>query len=346
MPNLNFAEALRFFKKRYESTEPVIGELAYDDGKKAQLKVPDSNSAQYRIVIENQQAVAGFHIPSLRPVFTYTPVEQVSIRKRNKKQAFNLVSNSYKNREFGSHDKPSNFYIKETLLTWAIYGFGNEVIQSDQEQMDYYNGFQRILRKVLPKTLGFKELTIRNSEIVFVTDSGDFMIDAVSGGVSALIDLSWQIYMYSTKEKEPFTVLIDEVENHLHATMQRELLPNLLLAFPNVQFIVSTHTPLIVGSVRQSFVYALRYNKNHKVYSDKLDLVNKAKSASDILREVLGMPFTMPLWVEEELTQIVNKYSERGISGESLVEMRKELTKIGLATLVPEAISKLMDKKE
>jgi len=149
--------------------------------------------------------------------------------------------------------------------------------------------------------------------------------------------------MYSTKEKEPFTVLIDEVENHLHATMQRELLPNLLLSFPNVQFIVSTHTPLIVGSVRESFVYALRYNENHKVYSDKLDLVNKAKSASDILREVLGVPFTMPLWGEEELNQIVKKYSERGITSESLTEMRKELSDIGLASLVPEAISKVID---
>ncbi len=335
----------RFFKKSHEGDDKSIGLLTYSDGKEAKLKVPDSNAAQYQVQMEGQQSMAGFHIPSLRPVFTYTQVNQLSTRKREKKQAFDLVSNSYKNREFGGRDRPSNFYIKETLLTWAIYGYGNEVIERDDEQMEYYRGFQRILGKILPKTLGFNGLAIRNSEVVLITDSGDFMLDAVSGGVSALIDLSWHVYMYLTKEKEPFTVLIDEVENHLHASMQRELLGNLLGVFPSVQFIVATHSPLIVGSVRESCAYALRYNENNKVYSERLDLVNKAKSASEILREVLGVPFTMPVWVEEKLNDIVNRYSERGVSRESIADMRKELTDIGLGELVPEAISSVVDKK-
>ncbi|MBP7722945.1 MAG: AAA family ATPase, partial [Alphaproteobacteria bacterium] len=42
---------------------------------------------------------------------------------------------------------------------------------------------------------------------------------------------------------------IDEVENHLHPSMQRQVLGDFLEAFPNVCFIVSTHSPLIVGSV-------------------------------------------------------------------------------------------------
>lgn len=42
-------------------------------------------------------------------------------------------------------------------------------------------------------------------------------------------------------------VLIDEVELHLHPGWQREILPKLLTVFPNVQFIVTTHSPLVLA---------------------------------------------------------------------------------------------------
>jgi predicted ATP-binding protein involved in virulence len=43
-------------------------------------------------------------------------------------------------------------------------------------------------------------------------------------------------------------VLIDEIDLHLHARLQRELVPKLRKALPNVQFIVTTHSPLVLAS--------------------------------------------------------------------------------------------------
>lgn len=40
-------------------------------------------------------------------------------------------------------------------------------------------------------------------------------------------------------------VLIDEVDKHLHIKLQKEVLPNLFKLFPNVQFIVSSHSPFL-----------------------------------------------------------------------------------------------------
>lgn len=40
-------------------------------------------------------------------------------------------------------------------------------------------------------------------------------------------------------------VLIDEIDKHLHIRLQKEILPNLLALFPNVQFIVSSHSPFL-----------------------------------------------------------------------------------------------------
>ena len=41
-------------------------------------------------------------------------------------------------------------------------------------------------------------------------------------------------------------VVVDEIDLHLHAVHQYEVLPNLLHMFPNVQFVVTTHSPLFV----------------------------------------------------------------------------------------------------
>ena len=133
--------------------------------------------------------------------------------------------------------------------------------------------------------------------------------EAVLGAImlekDAIIDMAWQIYMSSSKENADCTVLIDEVENHLHPSMQRQILSDLVSAFPQAKFIVSTHSPLVVGSVRDSKIFALTYDEKNKIISRKLDFERKAKTAAEVLDEVLGVSVTMPVWAEEQLKTAV-----------------------------------------
>jgi predicted ATP-dependent endonuclease of OLD family len=325
-----------------------IGTLIYSDGSATDLILPNNNSAQVHIEFPTQKAVEGVNVPSHRPHFNYQQVSQLSVQKRGKDQAFQLVKDSNHARlSGGGNHKTSNYFIKETLITWGVYGFGNAKVTSDQEQIDFYNDFEEVLRKMLPPSIGFTEFSIRNGEIVLVTKSGQFMIDAVSGGISAIIDLAWQVFMYSKKERQEYVVLIDEVENHLHPTLQRSILPNLLETFPKVQFIVTTHNPLTVGSVRDSNVFALQYreseDKINRVHSTKLDLVNKAKAASDVLRDILGVEFTMPLWVEDKLKKITEKYSKDTLTEANLTQIRSELKELGLEDLMPQTLINILE---
>lgn len=331
-----------------ENDEPKenIGEIVYDNDIKANLQKPKQSSAQYNIEINGQQEVKCFFIPSHRSVFRYQQVTQIPTTNTiNKQQAFEKVSSSTRNRYFGGSDAPSSFHMKETLIAWSLFGRGNEDMESNDALLKYYQGFQEVLKKVLPKTLGFEKFEIRNFEVTLICKSGNFIIDGSSGGISALIDIAWQIYMYSTEEKTGFTVIIDEIENHLHPTMQRQILPDILAAFPEACFIVSTHSPLIIGSVQDSNVYVLRYDSRNKIISEKLDLVNQAKTATEILDEVLGVSFTMPIWAEEKLKAIVDTYSKKEMTESDFSEMRSELKMIGLEKLLPEAVSNILEIK-
>ncbi len=52
-------------------------------------------------------------------------------------------------------------------------------------------------------------------------------------------------------------VLIDEIELHLHPKWQRMVIPQLLKTFPNCQFIVSTHSPQVLGEVQAESIWLL-----------------------------------------------------------------------------------------
>lgn len=342
----------RLFNGEDKSNENVIGKIGYSNSTAGNLQISGGNAVQYQIQITNKQPIKCFYIPSHRPIYRYQAVGNIPTAKKNKQNAFQEASNSYRERYFGGSNQPISFFMKNTLIGWVIQGYGVQkgnqkvIMPADAEQIRYFEGFQEVLKKILPASLNFNEIEIRNMEVVFVCndEKDEFILETASGGISALLDIAWQIYMYSTKEHGDFTVLIDEVENHLHPTMQRQVLQDLVKAFPSARFIVSTHSPLVVSSVKDSNIYALKYNNNSKIEGYKLDFRNKARTAAEILDEVLGVSFTMPLWVEDQLKQIVLKYStKKDISGDVLGAMRQELSMMGLEKLMPSAMQSFLE---
>lgn len=60
-------------------------------------------------------------------------------------------------------------------------------------------------------------------------------------------------------------VIIDEIEQHLHPRWQREILPRLKASFPKVQFIISTHSPLVLSSTEEESLILL---ENEQYFAD------------------------------------------------------------------------------
>jgi ABC-type ATPase involved in cell division len=322
----------------------IIGEITYENHQVASLSIP-SNDQTFVIEIQPQHSVRGLHIPSHRPVYTYQQVTTIPTHPITREQAFINYFSQVQNRYMGGGGRNVNFVIKETLLALATFGYGNEVVVANYQARELFEEFQQILRKVLPPKLGFEKLQIVMPEVLLMTKSGNFSMDGVSGGIASIIDMAWQIFMYSGDKKQ-FVVTLDEPENHLHPELQQTILVGLLEAFPHVQFIVATHNPFIISSVPNSSVYVLDYNSNNKVQSKYLDFVSKAGTANEILRDVLGLPFTMPIWAEQRVESIINKYMQIEINEKSLNKLRAELANIGLEKLVPDAIAKIVEGQQ
>lgn len=323
-----------------------IGDLIYANGSRTNLLIPKKIGTTYQVQIQQQQPLKGFNIPSHRPIYKYQNVPNIKTSVITKRQAFQEYRSSQVQRYFGSRtDKTETYFIKETLISLAALGYGNQIVNANEGAIRIYEGFIEILRTVLPPKLGFKSLSVRIPEVVLETDSGEFSIDAVSGGIASIIDLAWQIYMFDESDQQ-FVVSFDEPENHLHPEMQKTLLPNFLKAFPNVQFIVASHNPFIISSVKDSNVYALVYNKENKVVSELLENVEKSGTANEILRQALGIETTTPEWVDDRIDVLLEKYASTGITPENIQTFKNELTEIGLSNYINQAVVELISRKK
>jgi hypothetical protein len=108
-----------------------------------------------------------------------------------------------------------------------------------------------------PKPLG--------DEYVFRIGGADVPLQALSDGYRAYVgwiaDLLYHVCMGSPSGlklvENRGVVLVDEVDLHLHPEWQQRVIPTLARVFPHLQFVFTSHSPLLVGTVRGSNVFVL-----------------------------------------------------------------------------------------
>ncbi len=317
------------------SEEREVGTIEYDDASICSVKTQTLVQAEYNLSFQNQKEVKGLHIPSHNPPAVYNRITEIPTNPASAQliyQSFrSLLIQTYG--PSGSGRNPGSEQ-KKSIISLAMFGYGNQVVQPNPEYRKTFEEFQSILRVMLPEELGFEKLEVRMPEVVLVTKSGDFTLDSMSSGINALFGMAWQIHMYgSTLEK--CTVTIDEPENHLHPSMQRSLLPSLAKAFPGYRFIVATHSPFIVSSFADASVYGMFFSKENNVESQRLNLADLSGTPDSILRNILDVPSNLPIWVEDRIKRVIAQ-NQNVSPEEKATEVMKELREMGLADRVPE----------
>jgi hypothetical protein len=329
-------------KKRPKHT---IGELTYRGGQKANLSVPAEVNEVFAVDISPQGKVAGVYVPSHRPPYLFQKVEEIPVKLDAKEQLFQVYLNEVMARlTGGGSGRSPSYHAKRALISLAMFGYGNAAVEPNEEAARIFEGFQNILRVMLPRVLGFKRLKVKGPDVLLVTETDEFAFEAVSGGVAAVIDMAWQIHMYAQLHDE-FAVVIDEPEAHLHPALQQRLLPDLLTAFPKAQFIVATHSPFMVTSVPDSNVYVLKHNTGGRVDSTLLDKAHKAGSADEVLMEVLGVPSTIPQWARTKIDSIVEEFSRAPLTQDSVKQLRTKMRELGMEHLFPDTLATVAESK-
>jgi predicted ATPase len=331
----------------HPSTDPnwqTLGSLSYTNDVVSPILMPtQAGASTYNLHFPQQQSVPGLNLPSHRMIMGRTAVPTIPTAFSASNQLLESFLGEIRQRYVGAFSqRPPALVMKESLLAAQMYGEATASRAATPEAAEVWNGFQAILREVLPSSLGFEALRVDPPELVLQTRTGRFPLDSASGGISALFELSWQIFLRA-RQYDRFTVCVDEPENHLHPELQRALMPALLRAFPRIKFLVATHSPFVVTSVPDAHVYALNYIEG-RVESRRLDTANLGADSDETLRDVLGLDSTLPQWAEQRLTELSERYLSGAPTPDALRSLRRELQELGMGGHYPAAVASAMDR--
>ncbi len=155
-------------------------------------------------------------------------------------------------------------YLLDLKVTEALARSSGKREKADAIKV-WFIKFENLLRRIFDDD---------SLELVFEEETFSFYIkenrkelfdfNTMSSGFAAVLDIVLDLIIRMEKKTNrtfdfnvPGIVLVDEIETHLHIELQKTVLEMLTTIFPNVQFIVSTHSPFILNSISNTVIYDL-----------------------------------------------------------------------------------------
>ena len=130
-----------------------------------------------------------------------------------------------------------------------------------KEIADWFARFEGILRRIYDDEALRLDFDIDTFKFTIVQSGHEpFDFSTLSMGYAAVFDIIGDLMMRMEAKRDyslEGVVLIDEIETHLHVALQKQIMPILTDLFPNVQFVLSTHSPFILNSTPNAIVYDL-----------------------------------------------------------------------------------------
>ena len=249
-----------------------------------------------------------------------------------------------------------------------FYFLENEELREKKERRDW--DYQLLELKAARKAIehmapGVSDPRIRLRPLRFAvsveSEAGkpeEFALDQLSGGYRIVLalaaDLARRMAQGNPHLADPLeseaVVLIDEVDLHLHPEWQQRILVDLRCTFPNTQFIVSTHSPQVLTTVRPEHIVELRRDEGCIVAGRPSALTfTFGAEAGDVLFTVMGVD-ERPAAEHNEFVKKLNAYMRLVDDGhgqsEEAMALRNELDVLSAKDPALDAADMEMERQE
>ena len=207
-------------------------------------------------------------------IFAYYQAERVYIAENEKNIAQVELTDTY-----GIDAHPGQDFVKYILNLKTIGAMAetNGKPERAAEIKAWFKKFDHVLQIIFDEKDAYLDFDIETFAFHIVVPGREpFAFDALSSGYAAVLDIVVDLMMRMEKKAGKHydlegVVLIDEIETHLHLDLQKKIMPILTNMFPNIQFIVTTHSPFILNSIKDAVIYDL---ENHTLVNNPEGLSN------------------------------------------------------------------------
>src|ERR1035437_8878218 len=190
------------------------------------------------------------------------------------------IAKLYNRLQYLHSDERSSQFIKErSFIENKILEFAKPI----SEDYNFINGEFELYRVAVnrqDKKNFTLELSFKDGRVI----SFETLPMGYKRIFSLVIDLAYRSYILNENIESSGMVLIDEIELHLHPTLQQEILQRLQKTFPLIQFIVTTHSPLVISN--------FKVDANNKIIKLEHDGNNYS---SEVIENIYGIDYSTNL---------------------------------------------------
>lgn len=195
-------------------------------------------------------------------IFAYYKADRLA-----KVEISSTIENIRLKEQYALSETPGSKLVKYMVGLKATQAFAGQ--KGDQKRVAeidaWFERFETILKRIFDDPSLCLDFDIDNFRFHIVQKNREpFDFNTMSSGYSAVFDIINDLIMRMERTRNYLmegVVLIDEIETHLHLELQRIVLPFLTEMFPNIQFIVTSHSPFILGSIENAVIYDLETQK-------------------------------------------------------------------------------------
>lgn len=274
--NQNYENYLNDLKYRQEQlTQHLIGSNEYQqiqsqieynkkwlNDNNPSLDLEISNINNFIINFNNFKAInLIFEAMRINNIQVATSTTSIQIEKDNIRQNYRQHGNQIMQLGMRLEQHLLNLKFNESL---AGYEEKDEI--KAKKFSDWFKNFNEQLTFLFEGIDTRLKFNIDTRKFSILQNERDFTFQELSSGYQAIFNIYAELLMSSEMFDVPPNelegiVIIDEIDVHLHISLQRIILPFFIKAFPNIQFIVSTHSPFVITSTDNTVVFDLTKNE-------------------------------------------------------------------------------------
>jgi len=218
---------------------------------------PDSNADNPSINVSFSEKVNNiFDI-----IFAYFPAERSELSLPKAIEAVDVWGKTIITR---NASKDFLKYILNLYVQYLSIKDAGKSLTEIEQYKAWFDRFEKALRDIYDcKKLKLKADMKNLAFYVELPGREPFGLHEMADGYKAFLEILMELLMRMERGSgvvdynQSAIVLIDEIETHLHVELQKRALPFLTQMFPNVQFIVATHSPFVITSLSNAVVYDL-----------------------------------------------------------------------------------------
>ena len=173
-----------------------------------------------------------------------------------------------------------------------FFDLDDEEVESDTDAVDRHDEESELdTEPVVHHDMGVRTIDVKDraDDVLFIGD--------LSSGTQNTLLWIWHLALMMADhydfcdgwEEQPAVLLIDEIENHLHPTWQRRVIPALRKHFPGLQIFATTHSPFVVAGLKAGQVHLLERDENGVVSASTNERDIVGWTISEILRALMGV---------------------------------------------------------